>query len=150
MAGFCGFAGADGGSRSGYQALVGQPLTYGGQTWSGGGIGTNYYVDGTWYGYGGSGGGAAYGANGGGGGNGYLQSNGNPTGGHGGAGGNASVMNVTPNYGDGGAGGCGGGGGGCPGQDRKESSYTGWGTDGQGGSYSNGHTGGAGYALVYY
>ena len=150
VSGIAGVSGANGGQVSGYQAGIGENLTYGGSTWYGGGIGNDYYVDGTWYGFGGSGGGAAYGANGSQGGNGGVNSSGNPSGGTGGTGGNATQMSVVPNYGDGGAGGCGGGGGGCPGQDRKENSYHGWGTDGQGGSYSNGVTGGAGYALVYY
>ena len=148
--GIDGVSGANGGSRNATTALKGDSVSYNGITWSGGGIGIAriWGVD-NWWAYGGSGGGAAYGANGGNGGDGGQNALGYPDGGHGGNGANALQMAITPNYGDGGSGGCGGGGGGCPGQDRHDNSR-GWGSNGVGGSYSQGVTGGAGYALVYY
>ena len=148
--GIGGVSGANGGAfRS-----RGDDLTYQGQTWYGGGIGTNLPGNDIWA-EGGSGGGAAYGANGGDGENGYWRTTtGSRQGGQGGHGGNPLQMPIIPKLGDGGAGGCGGGGGGCPGRDRNENGSAGyrmdWGYDGEGGSYSQGVTGGAGYALVYY
>ena len=152
VAGIAGVSGANGGQTTDRTQSKGDDLSYNGQTWLGGAVGNRYAGSSTYYwADGGSGGGAAYGANGGQGGDGHLNAVSKYYGGTGGHGGNALQMAITPNYGDGGAGGCGGGGGGCPGANKNgENSDRGWGTNGDGGSYSNGVTGGAGYALVYY
>ena len=150
VTGIEGVSGADGGAAS-----VGNDLTYGGTTWKGGAMGQRRYYGSDYWGNGGSGGGAAYGSNGGDGGDGYVSGSGYYRGGTGGAGADALSLPYTANLGSGGAGGCGGGGGGTPGNsydiDRSNNTnHYAWGTDSVGGAYSNGTTGGTGFALIYY
>lgn len=154
-----GIDGVNGGNGGGSNRTKGngEDVTYNGTTWTGGKYSTQDYhttnPNYERYAYGGSGGGAAYGSNGGDGGA-ATGSYTTDQAGAGGDGASASVMPYTPTYGSGGAGGCGGGGGGVPGyRNYEEGDGTmrrGWGHAGDGGAYSNGTNGGAGFALIYY
>ena len=158
VVGVGGLSGANGGTAS-----VGEDLTYGGETWTGGAMGNGYRSSGskTRYANGGSGGGAAYGGNGENGGD-YDWHRASSTvgyyvGGDGGKGGDAAQLPYTPRLGSGGIGGCGGGGGGTGGRYYYEdasstSDYdaSGYGSDGSGGAFSLGGNGGGGYALIFY
>lgn len=154
--GIQGISGANGGTNG-----AGESLTYGGQTWTGGGTGSGYSSSGsrTRYANGGSGGGAAYGANGNNGGDAYWHrassTVGYYVGGPGGDGADAQTLPYTPNLGSGGIGGNGGGGGGVGGQYYYEDAgpnydASGYGSNGYGGAGSLGGTGGGGYALIFY
>ena len=150
-----GVDGVDGANGGDYHT-VGDSVTYNGTTWAGGAVGADIRASSSKWGDGGAGGGAAYGSNGGDGGDGnrdnyysYYD------GGDGGNGADAAQLPIASGLGCGGAGGCGGGGGGTPGnsKDSSRSNSVGgqsWGSNGQGGAYSDGCTGGSGYALIFY